>query len=148
MTISHAYGLRDLPIEERKELFARLAANKVTIISSIPLDFVIPPLTELKQAGVKILIGCDNIYDCWSPFGNGDVMDKLNRYAEIFDLTTQKELTESLELVTDQKLITASGWIKTGMPANFTLVNAGSTAEFVARKVPVTSSYFKGQRVK
>lgn len=148
VTISHAYGLRDLPIEERKELFARLAANKVTIISSIPLDFVIPPLTELKQAGVKILIGCDNIYDCWSPFGNGDVMDKLNRYAEIFDLTTQKELTESLELVTDQKLITASGWIKTGMPANFTLVNAGSTAEFVARKVPVTASYFKGQRVK
>ncbi|MFC0361051.1 amidohydrolase family protein [Enterococcus canintestini] len=148
VTISHAYGLRDLPKEERKELFAQLAKNKVTIISSIPLDFVIPPLIELKSAGVKTFIGNDNIYDCWSPFGSGDVIDKLNRYAEIFDLTSQKELTESLELVTNQKLITPAGWIKEGMPADFTLVNASSTAEFVARRIPVAKSYFKGQQVK
>lgn len=148
VTISHAYGLRDLNKSEQAELFSRLAANQITIISSIPLDSVIPPLTKLKQAGVKTQIGCDNIYDCWSPFGNGDVIDKLNRYAEMFDLTSQKELTESLELVTDQKLIAPNGWLESGMPANFTLVNATSTAEFVARKLPVSASYFKGNKVK
>lgn len=148
VTISHAYGLRDLDSKERAELLSRLADNQITIISSIPLNFVIPPLTELKKADVKTLIGCDNIYDCWSPFGNGDVIDKLNRYAEIFDLTSQKDLTESLELVTGKKIITPSGWLKIGMPASFTLVNASSTAEFVARKVPVAASYFKGNKVK
>ncbi len=147
VTISHAYGLRDLAKEERQALFERLAANDISIISSIPLNFVIPPLTELKAAGVKTFIGCDNIYDCWSPFGNGDVMDKLNRYAEIFDQTSQNALTESLELVTGQKLIDPSGWIKPGMPANFTLAAAASTAEFVARKIPVTASYFKGRPI-
>ncbi|MDA3973932.1 amidohydrolase family protein [Enterococcus thailandicus] len=147
VTVSHAYGLKDLSAGERKELFPRLAENKITIISSIPLNPVIPPLTELRAAGVKTFIGCDNIYDCWSPFGNGDVLDKLNRYAEIFNLTSQQALTESLELVTNQPLIEPDGWVKTGMPANFTLVDATSTAEFVARKIPISASYYKGKKV-
>ncbi|MBO0432486.1 amidohydrolase family protein [Enterococcus sp. DIV0660C] len=147
VTVSHAYGLKDLSASERKELFPRLAENNITIISSIPLNPVIPPLTELRTAGVKTFIGCDNIYDCWSPFGNGDVMDKLTRYAEIFNLTSQKTLTESLELVTNQPLIEPDGWVKVGMPANFTLVDATSTAEFVARKIPISASYFKGKKV-
>lgn len=148
VTISHAYGLRDLAGTEQDELFSALAENGITIISSIPLNFVIPPLTKLKAAGVKTFIGCDNIYDCWSPFGNGDVMDKLNRYAEIFDQLSQEELTESLELVTGQKALALDGWLKVGMAANFTLVNADSTAEFVARKIPVSASYFNGKQVK
>ncbi len=147
VTVSHAYGLRDLDPGERAELFPKLAANGITIISSVPLDFHIPPLMELRDAGVNVFLGCDNIYDCWSPFGDGDIMTKLNRFAEIFQQTSQIDLTEALDLVTDTPVIDPEGWLKPEMPASFTLVDASSTAEFVARQKPVQASYLRGQRV-
>lgn len=144
VTVSHAYGLKDLTSAERAEWFPRLAANGVTLISSVPLDFVIPPLEALRAAGVTVFLGNDNINDCWSPFGSGDILDKLNRYAEIFDLTDQRSLTESLPLITGCPVF---DWLKVGAPANFTLVACSCSAEFVARKVPVTASFYQGQQV-
>lgn len=146
VTISHAFGLNDFSGQERQEFFQQLSENKIAVFSSVPLDGAIPPLEELRHAGVRVALGCDNVYDSWSSLGNGNVLEKLNRYIEIFGIQTQDGLTDSLALVTGQKPIVADGlWLKPGMDASFTLVDSSCSAEFVARQGKVCASYYKGK---
>lgn len=147
VTISHAFGLNDFIGNERKEFFQQLVDQQISIISSVPLNGVIPPLEELRQFGVDVSLGCDNVYDSWSPFGNGNVLEKLNRYAEIFNITTQNGLTDCLELVTGKKIVGDNLWLQEGDEATFTLVDSSCSAEFVARQSKVCSSYYKGKLV-
>lgn len=147
VTVSHAFGLNDFMGNERKEFFQQLADQQISIISSVPLNGVIPPLEELRQFGVEVSLGCDNVYDSWSPFGNGNVLEKLNRYAEIFNITTQDGLTDCLELVTGKKIVGDNLWLQEGDEATFTLVDSSCSAEFVARQSKVCDSYYKGKLV-
>jgi len=57
---------------------------------------IVPPLVELQAAGVGVHLSCDNVYDSWSPFGTGNILEKLNHYCEIFGKKGQRELTDSL----------------------------------------------------
>ncbi|WP_144558087.1 amidohydrolase [Shouchella miscanthi] len=149
VAISHAFGLNDFVEEERAEIFTDLAETGISVVSSVPITGVIPPLEELRSYGVHVRIGCDNVYDSWSPFGTGKVTEKLNRYAEMFRLTKQDTLTHALELITGQPLLIEEGqpWLKEGMDASFILVDSSSTAEFVARQNDVNASFFKGALV-
>ncbi|GAF18873.1 cytosine deaminase [Bacillus sp. JCM 19046] len=108
VAISHAFGLNDFAGEERAEVFTALAEAGMTIVSSVPINGNVPPLEELRSYGVNVLIGCDNVYDSWSPFGTGRVLEKLNRYAEIFRLTSQEQLTNALQLISGQPLALAN----------------------------------------
>lgn len=147
VTVSHAFGLNDFKGDERKEFFQELADQQISIISSVPLDGVIPPLEELRRYGVDVSLGCDNVYDSWSPFGDGNILEKLNRYAEIFGITTQDGLTDCMELVTGKKTVGENLWLKEGDEATFILADSSCSAEFVARKSTVCTSYYKGNAV-
>lgn len=144
VTISHGFGLRDISNDQEAEFFTELAQAGISVFSSVPLDDVIPPLEKLRQAGVNVALGCDNVYDSWSPFGDGNVLEKLNRYNEIFKQTNQQQLTNSLELVTGQKTFGENSWLKVGAPADFVLTESSCSAEFVARKLPVNLSLYRG----
>lgn len=149
VAISHAFGLNDFEGEERKEVFQALADLEIHIISSIPISpGTIPPLKELQSYGVAVHIGCDNVYDSWSSLGDGSLQEKLARYLEIFAVKSQEDLTQALGLVTDGKVPLdkngAQQWPKVGDSADFLLTPAACTAEFVARKVFVSKSFYQG----
>jgi len=112
----------------------------------VPIDGAIPPLEELRSYGVKVALGCDNVYDSWSPFGTGSILEKLNRYAELFNITSQDGLTESLQLITGKVNMGDELWLKEGDPANFILVDSSCSAEFVARQSEVTTSFYQGKQ--
>ncbi|MBM7634844.1 amidohydrolase [Geomicrobium sediminis] len=149
VAISHAFGLNDFSGEERGSVFKELAENGVHIISSLPLNGVFPPLEELRKAGVHVSLGCDNVYDSWSPLGTGNVIEKLNRYLEVYRMRSQEDLTDALSLITDKPFSLAKGqpWLQKGMEADFILVDSSSAAEFVARQNPVLYSFHRGQLV-
>lgn len=151
--ISHAFGLNDFTLEERQKLFKEMAELKIQIVSSIPVDpNTIPPLDELQAAGVQVHIGCDNIDDAWSSLGDGSIPEKLARYLEMYRVSTQEDLSQSLGLITDGITpLDKAGkqvWPKKDDDASFILTPASCSAEFVARKSPVTASYLSGQEIK
>ncbi len=147
VTISHAFGLNDFDPFEKPIIFENLAKEGISIISSVPITMnTIPPLEELRRNNINVSLGCDNIYDSWTPFGDGNILEKLNRYAEIFDLTSQKDLTSILTLVTGISIKENESWLTPGMEANFILVNCQSSAEFVARKSQINSRFYKGKQ--
>lgn len=151
--VSHAFGLNDFTFEERQKLFKEMAALQIHIVSSIPVDAnTIPPLDELQNAGVQVHIGCDNVDDSWSSLGDGSIPEKLSRYLEMYQISTQEGLSQSLGLITDGITpLDKNGtqvWPKVGDDASFILTPASCSAEFVARKSSVVHSYASGQKIK
>lgn len=151
--ISHAFGLNDFDFEERQKLFKEMAELKIHIVSSIPVDpNTIPPLDELQAAGVQVHIGCDNVDDAWSSLGDGSIPEKLARYLEMYQVSTQEDLSQALGLITDGITpLDKNGeqvWPKVNDDASFILTPASCSAEFVARKSAVISSYASGKKIK
>lgn len=150
--ISHAFGLNDFVGSQRVEIYTKLAALDIHIVTSVPLDEgTIPPVMELIEAGVSVHIGNDNVNDSWSPYGTGSIQDKLARLGEMFSVDDQVGLTQLLDLVTDGKVsLDKKGnqnWINIGDEASFILVDASCAAEFVARQSDVQRVYNMGNVV-
>ena len=146
--ISHAFGLNDFIGEERDEVYDALAAEKIHINSSVPITpNTIPPIMELLRHGVNVHLGCDNIYDCWSPYGDGSLQEKLARLGELFNVKDQDALT--IIGLSDRWCHNfdeqgQANWPQVGAEATYLLTEAECAAAFVARQTPVEISVVKG----
>jgi len=76
VAISHAFGLGDISEVQAEAMAEILEDAGITIITSVPLGRKFPPVGLLHRKGVSVAVGCDNIFDVWSPFGNGDVLER------------------------------------------------------------------------
>ncbi|WP_258063989.1 MULTISPECIES: amidohydrolase family protein [unclassified Pseudoclavibacter] len=74
VTISHGYGLGELPREQLVPLveqFAELDISWATIAPAKPL-----PTLLLAEHGIRLGLGQDGQRDYWSPYGNADMLDR------------------------------------------------------------------------
>ena len=151
VSISHAFGLGDIPLSQAEEMAILLADAGITIISSVPINRKFPPMGLLRQNGVSVAVGCDNIFDVWSPFGNGDILENVGRLAEISGWVDERSLAQALSYITDGKTpLNYEGeqvWPKVGDEANIVLVDASCSAEAVARRAKRVATMFRGQLV-
>jgi len=138
VSVSHAFALADMQGEEAEETAQLLANSGIAIITSVPLGRAIPPVPFLHDRGVHVAVGCDNIFDSWSPFGNGDVLERAGRLAERFGRKTEQELAEALGFITGGVTpLDKDGqpvWPKLGDEASFVFAEASCSAETVARR--------------
>ncbi|ALC86767.1 deaminase [Bacillus sp. FJAT-22090] len=138
--LSHSFCLGDIPIPQQIVVANRLAEADVAIMSTIPINLnrVIPPIDLLDNHGVKVHFGCDGFYDSWSPYGNGDVLEKATRFCELTNKKDEKSLKNALKWVTGGILpLNKEGqkvWPNIQDDANFIFFDAASSAEVVARK--------------
>ncbi|MGX7419962.1 amidohydrolase [Carnobacterium gallinarum] len=150
VAVSHAFALGDVTGNRKLELFQRLAENQVAIMTSVPITGVIPPVFDLTQTGVKVHVGCDNIFDNWSPYGNGDILERVGRLGELFGQVTEEHLANLLGFITDGvRPLDNSGkrvWPQIGDSADFTFVTASCSAEAVARRSQRKVVLYQGQR--
>lgn len=151
VAISHAFALGDIPVQEAEEMATILREAGISIITSVPYSRVIPPVPLLHQNGVEVAVGCDNIFDTWQPYGNGDVLERLWRLAERTRWLDELSLSQSLRFITGGKTtLDANGtqlWPKAGDEASLVLVDASCTAETVARRAKRNAVFFKGTQV-
>ncbi|WP_028390681.1 amidohydrolase [Bacillus cihuensis] len=151
VAISHAFALGDIPPSEAEEMAELLADSGITIITSVPLDRRFPPVGLLHRKGVSVAVGCDNIFDVWSPFGNGDVLERAGRLAEISRWADERSLAQTLQFITDGKIpLNSEGnqvWPQIGDEASIVFVEASCSAEAVARRSNRVATMFKGEIV-
>ena len=76
VAISHAFALGSVPIDLAKRTADLLAEAGVAIMSHGPGAASMPPVKLLREHGVEVFGGSDNIRDAWSPFGNGDMLER------------------------------------------------------------------------
>ncbi|CAN7406467.1 amidohydrolase family protein [Pseudarthrobacter oxydans] len=75
VTISHGYGLADLPAGQLQELIDEMGALDVSMATIAPAGAPLP-LQQLAAAGVRVGLGQDGQRDYWSPYGNADMLDR------------------------------------------------------------------------
>lgn len=151
VTISHAFALTTLSPEALEETAKRLAANRITIASTVPIGGLMMPLPQLSKAGVFVMTGTDSVIDHWSPFGSGDMFEKAYLYAQLYRGSDEYHLSRSLAISTGGVLPPdndgARAWPKAGDDAGFTLTGASCSAEAVARVSPRTATFHQGRLV-
>lgn len=151
LTISHAFALATLNEQQVDELANRMAAQQISIASTVPIGTLHMPLKQLHDKGVKVMTGTDSVIDHWSPYGLGDMLEKANLYAQLYIRPNEQNLSRSLFLATGDVLpLNEKGervWPKAQDDASFVLVDASCSAEAVARISPRTATFHKGQLV-
>jgi cytosine/adenosine deaminase-related metal-dependent hydrolase len=151
LTLSHAFALSTLRPEELNEMAGRMAAQGVTVVSTVPIGQRTMPLPQLRAKGVKIMTGTDSVIDHWSPFGTGDMLEKANLCAQLYGGSDEFRLSRALAIATGDVLPLSDdgkvAWPKLGDTAEFVLVDASCSAEAVARRSPRRATFHKGRLV-
>jgi cytosine/adenosine deaminase-related metal-dependent hydrolase len=140
--VSHAYCLGQVTEAESRDLAQKLAADDVAIITSVPIDRPMPRVDQLIAEGVRVHVGCDNILDAWSPFGNGDLLARGSRLAEKLGWIVDEDLLRTYPLISSGSLVP-----KAGDPASFMLVDAMNPKHAIALAPPREAVFSAGKLV-
>jgi len=76
VTVSHAFALSSVPAARQQQLIELLAINDIALTTVAPGNTEPLPLQALRNAGVRVGLGQDGIRDYWSPYGNGDMLER------------------------------------------------------------------------
>jgi len=150
VAVSHAFCLGELDEALFAATAAALARAGVAIMTTGPGPVPMPPIKRLQAAGVNVFSGSDNIRDAWSPFGNGDLIERAGLICDRQDFRANTDLELAFGLVTENAALATglgSSRLAKGESADFLLVEASSIAETVAAR-PIRREVFKrGVRV-
>ena len=149
--ISHGLALGHISNDELSIIAKKLKEADITINTTTPTDNKALSIPILQSHGVKINIINDNINDHWSPFGTGDLIQRVSRAAEVFAMNDEVSLSNALGLVT-KGITPLDGegkqvWPKVGDKANILFTKAECAAHLIARVCPERVVLFKGKFV-
>ena len=134
VAVSHAFALGSVPPAVFDKTAEALARAEVPILTSCPPSAPVPPPGALRERGVTVFAGSDNIRDCWSPYGNGDMLDRAAIIAERHAMFTDGELEQAFALATseaDKALGDPRRGLHAGAVADLVAVEAASIADAV-----------------
>jgi cytosine deaminase len=139
VAVSHAFALGSIAPNLFEKTSDALARAAVAIMTSCPPSAPVPPPGKLRARGVTVFAGSDNIRDCWSPYGNGDMLDRAAIIAERHAMFTDRELEDAFALTTneaDEALGGPRRELRAGAVADLVVVAAPSVADAVVDRPP------------
>ncbi len=137
VAVSHAFALGSVSTDSVTRAADTLARAGVAIMSHGPGGATIPPLKLLREHGVEVFGGSDNIRDAWSPFGNGDMLERAMLIGYRANFRHDEELALAFDMVTaaGARVLGLDDYgFKIGGPADFVTVEATTLAEAVATR--------------
>jgi cytosine deaminase len=150
VTISHAYGLGEVPREIVQRTAHLLAEAGVAILTNAPGAHAFPPVLLLREAGVNVFAGNDNIRDSWWPYGDGDLLERAMIVGYRSGFNTDALLAVALDMVTTnaaRALGLANYGLVEGGAADFVVLAAQHVQEAVVARPKPRDVYKKGRLV-
>lgn len=153
VAVSHAYALGEVPLDVADRAAEALADAGVAIMTNAPGDRAFPPVLRLRDAGVHVFAGNDNIRDAWWPYGNGDMLQRANLIGYRSGFYTDDELLVALDMATHagaRVIGKADYGLQPGNEATFVILDAPNGAAAVAgvpgERVVVMRGEFRERR--
>ena len=134
VAVSHAYGLGDISTDHLKKIADILARSGVAIMTNAPGARAFPPILALRNAGVTVFSGNDNIRDFWWPYGDGDMLRRATTLGYRSGFNIDEELRVAFDVVTvsGAKALRLEGYgLRVGAKADFVTLNAEHIPEAV-----------------
>jgi cytosine/creatinine deaminase len=139
VTISHAFCLGMVAESAQRRAAELLGCAGVAIATHGAGGGTIPPILMLREAGVNVFAGNDDVRDTWSPYGSGDMLER----AALIGWKSDFRRDELVEIAFD--VVSAAGakalsieryGIAIDNPANFFTIEASCVAEAVGGHPP------------
>jgi cytosine deaminase len=149
VAVSHAYGLGDITMDQLKTIADILARSGVAIMTNAPGARPFPPILALRDAGVTVFSGNDNIRDSWWPYGDGDMLRRATTLGYRSGFNVDEELRVAFDAVTEagaKALRLEDYGLRVGAKADFVTLNAERVPEAVVA-VPQGRSVYKNGRL-
>ena len=150
VAISHAYGLGDIAMDQLKTIADILARSGVAIMTNAPGARAFPPILPLRNAGVTVFSGNDNIRDSWWPYGDGDILRRATTLGYRSGFNVDEELRVAFDVVTASgaKALRLEGYgLQVGAKADFVTLNAEHVPEAVVAAPQGRTVYKNGRLV-
>lgn len=135
--ISHAFCLGYPDPALVRPLVDSLARERIAVVTTAPPSRSTPWLKQLVAAGVLLCAGSDGMRDTWSPYGNGDMLER----GMLLGLKNNLRRDDELELVLDAITVVAAEalgleghGLAEGCWGDLVLVEAETVAEAVAQR--------------
>ena len=137
VVIDHAFCLGTPDPALVNPLVDALAAAGIAIATTAPASRPVPVFKQLVAAGVVLCAGSDGVRDTWSPYGNGDMLERGMLLGLRNNLRRDDELEQVLDAITvdaARALRLADYGMAPGCWGDLVLVDAETVAEAVAQR--------------
>ena len=74
VTVSHGFCLGACPDDVFEHLAGAMAEAGMSLVTHGGGASPLPPVKRLRERGVEVFIGNDDVRDTWAPYGNGDLL--------------------------------------------------------------------------
>lgn len=150
VTISHAFAVATLDAARFETIAAGLADQRISLATVAPGNVEPLPLRRLRDAGVNVCLGQDGIRDLWSPYGNGDLLERAALLAWRSGFRADDDIELALDAATTGGA-TALGLgghdLSVGSIADLVVLPAATPAEAVITHPPRTAVIKAGRLV-
>ncbi|MFZ5733402.1 MAG: amidohydrolase family protein [Pseudomonadota bacterium] len=150
VAISHAYALGQVTRDVAQRTAALLADAGVAILTNGPGARAFPPVLLLRDAGVNVFAGNDNIRDSWWPYGDGDLLERAMIIGYRSGFSIDADLAFALEMVTAnaaRALGLETYGIVEGGAADFVVLDAANVQEAVVARPKPRDVYKNGRLI-
>lgn len=137
VAISHAFALAEADDARLGRIAEGMARAGIALVSSVPGGPRCPPLPRLRELGVAICFGTDNVRDCWNPASVTGMVDRAMLAAYRFDCRTDEAIAALLDHATTipaRALGLGPGAVAPGLPADLAVFEASSVAEAIVER--------------
>ncbi len=108
-------------------------------------------IKELKEAGLTVCFGHDDIFDPWYPLGTGNMLQVLHMGIHAGQLMGYEEIVQSIDFITHNSAKTLhihdDYGVVEGNTANFIVVDAENEYETIRKQATVTHSFKEGKQI-
>ena len=74
VTVSHGFSLGACQERDFERLAGVMAEARMSLVTHGGGASPLPPVKKLRERGVEVFVGNDDVRDTWSPYGNGDLL--------------------------------------------------------------------------
>lgn len=149
VSISHAFCWAALSPDVESDLMDALAKAEIRLITAAVFNRPVLPVRTLANSGITLGCGNDGVRDLWSPFGNGDMLERAMFVAYRSDLRKDQDIELALHCATynGAKILRLEDYgVSEGCKADLVVVPARSAAEAVVMHPP-RSFVFKNGKI-
>ena len=139
VTVSHGFCLGACPDDVFERLAGAMAEAGMSLVTHGGGASPLPPVKKLRERGVEVFIGNDDVRDTWAPYGNGDLLIR----AMLLSWRSGYRADEDLAVAFDCASAAArrvfghdDRGIAVGAPADLFTVHAETLGEAVAQHPP------------
>jgi cytosine deaminase len=149
VTVSHGFCLGAASELEFERVAGLMAEAGVSLVTHGGGASPLPPVKRLRERGVEVFAGNDDVRDPWSPYGDGDMLERAMLLAWRSGFRTDADLGVALECASAagaRALGLEDHGLVPGCRADLFTLAAETPAEAVVAR-PVRSLVLKGGRV-